>query len=37
MQLQTKKLSTQLGQEMITLKNLSSEFQGIEKEGKHST
>lgn len=22
---------------MITLKNLSSEFQGIEKEGKHST
>ena len=36
-QLNTKKLSTQLGQEMITLKNLSSEFQGIEKEGKHST
>lgn len=36
-QARTKKLNTQLSEELSSLKNLTSEFQGVEKEGKHST
>jgi hypothetical protein len=36
-QTRTKKLNQQLTEELSTLKNLTNEFQAIEKEGKHTT
>lgn len=36
-QSRTKKLNHQLTEELSLLKGLTTEFQGVEKEGKHST
>lgn len=35
--MQTKKLTNTLTTEIATLKTLTAEFQGVEKEGKHTT